>query len=758
MITRFATLTNRLTALIATLFIVTACGGGGGGSDGGGFIGGGGDGSNAAPYFLTLELLDATGEPTSTVTTTKPATLSVRVTNKGPNGKAIPDVVVSAATDLGNVAPATALSDANGFATFTLEAGATLGAGSVTVSVTNTDNVPTEAAINYQVDTAGLRLGHFKDGVFIENEIGINPESSLVYQGAAELSLAIVDEDGSPVTTEETVTFNSTCLAKSDASLDPSAPISTTTGYIRTTYKASRCSGDDEITARIMDGDGVAFGTLNIASPRANSLLFVSAEPELIVLKGTGGGNERPESSLVTFQVINSNNNPLPNVKVDFSLTTSIGGLSLTPSSAISDSDGLVKVTLFSGDVSTVVRVIASVNAGDGSGTSLSTVSNILTVSTGLPDQNSISLSVQDGFVVENGLTVDGVERCITVRMADKFNNPVIDGTSAIFTTEYGTIDPSCSTGTRNGERAGSCGGPNPGSCSVLWTSGEPRFPTLSSSLNSIRRINDPNGYSCKSHNGRTGPCPDDLGPVRGGRSTILVTAIGEESFVDRNGNGIMDEAERDLFENLPEAFIDHNEDGIFNPAEPFCANNPQALACISGNEETFVDFNNDQKYNKNNNPALYNGLLCPREGDGIWCSRELVNVRAQTYLILSGGDSYGWDFLLTRGRSVMQGTQEGSQYMVYVSDAFNNKPPAGSTITISTSGGCEIISPTQFTVPSTASYGAFGFPLETGGNGERGNVIITLNPKDGAPYTESFGCQSNAPPTDSDLTTSPGG
>ena len=755
MITRFATPTNRFAAILAILFFVTACGGGGGGGGGGGFIdGGGGDGATEDAYFLAVALLDAAGEPTNTVTTTTPGRLSVKVTNKGPNGRAIADALVGAEADLGTLNPSTRLTDADGMANFTLEAGADAGAGTIRVTVANADNVETEAFINYQVGAAGLRLGHFEDGAFIENEIGIEPDSSLVYQGSAALSVDIVDEAGNRVTSTETINITSDCLATGDAALDPISPLETSTGSARATYTASRCSGNDELTATIDSGNGMAFATLAIGSPRANSLTFVSAEPELIVLKGTGGGSERQESSVVTFMVIDSNNNPLPDVKVDFALTTRIGGLSLTPESAFSDSEGLVNVTLVSGDISTVVRVIASVDAGDGSGTTLSTVSDILTVSTGLPDQNSISLSVFGGFVVDGGFTMDGVERCITVRMADKFNNPVPDGTSAIFTTEYGTIDPSCVTGVRNGERipsSSTCGNfepPVPGQCTALWTSGEPRRPTLSSSLNNIRRIDMPSGYSCPSHNGSTGPCPDDLGPVRGGRSTILVTAIGEESFIDRNGNGVIDEAEQDLFSNLPEAFIDHNEDGIFNPATAACANNSQSLACISGNEETFVDFNNDNTYNRNDGPAQYNGLLCPVEGDGVWCSRDLVNVRDDTYLILSADDGSGWDFLLVRNRSVVQGTQEGNEYTVYVSDVFNNKPAAGSTITVESGGGCAIISETSFTVPTSPSYGAYGFPLATDGDGTTGTVNITLEPAgDAAPYTESFSCQSFAPP-----------
>ena len=295
----------------------------------------------------------------------------------------------------------------------------------------------------------------------------------------------------------------------------------------------------------------------------------------------------------------------------------------------------------------------------------MSSVSDILTVSTGLPDQNSISLSVTEGFVVEDGFTKDGIERTLTVRMADKFNNPVPDGTAAVFTTEYGWIQPSCKT--------------TDGACAVTWSSQAPRFPTLTGTQ-FVRTIFSP-GYSCPGFNTTSGPCPNDLGYTRGGRSTVLVTAVGEESFIDRNGNGIMDEDEKDLFSNLPEAFLDNNEDNIFNPAAPACqGTGASSRQCIAGQEEIFVDFNDNGQFDLNNNPAVYNGLLCPIEGDGVWCSRTLLNVRTATVLILS--DPSEWYMSLFRGATKVTGTiWNGGVYTVAVSDLYNNRPPAGSTI-----------------------------------------------------------------------------
>ncbi|MBP6724514.1 MAG: hypothetical protein KA137_06725 [Halioglobus sp.] len=731
MITRFATLSGRLLVAAVILLTMTACGGGGGGG-GGGFYD---PGSGPTTYFLAPTLVDGNGNVTSEVTSASPATLRVTVTKNGKNGAPVANVVVTAATDAAVISPSTgtSLTDSAGVANFQVAAGPTKGAGTVTLSAESPAGTVT-ATVTFQVGASGLRLGRLDaDGQFIENEIGIEPDGVLGSQALAQLSLVIVKENGDLASSAETVSFSSGCIAAGQAVLDPVSPITSGDGKVSTSYRAKGCSGNDQITASLEGSTAQALATISIAPPQANGFTFVDAVPPTIVLKGTGGGGNRSESSTVSFRVVDSNNSPIGGIKVNFALTTYVGGLSLSPDSTVSSSEGLVSVNVFSGDIPTTVRVIATAVPGDTSGQEVSSVSDILTVSTGLPDQDSISLSVTEGFVVEDGFTKDGITRTVTVRMADKFNNPVPDGTAASFTTEYGAIQSSCKT-------AG-------GLCSVTWSSQEPRFPTLTDSQY-VRTIFS-TGYKCPGYNTTSGPCPNDLGYTRGGRSTVLVTAQGEESFIDRNGNGIMDEAEKDQFVNLPEAFIDHNEDGIFNPAAPACqGTGASSRQCIAGQEEIFVDFNDNGQFDLNNDPAFYNGLLCPEEGNGVWCSQDLLNVRASTVLILS--DPSEWYMSLFRGANKVSGTiWNGGVYTVAVSDLYNNRPPAGSTITLKPGGACAIVGTSSFTVNNTTAYGAFAFELQTGGVGTEGSLDITLTPKNGTPYTQTFNCIPQPPPED---------
>ena len=795
----FATVRSRLAALSATLLILTACGGGGGGG-GGGFLGPEDPNANLDDYTLSLEVVDEAGNATTRVSSTRPATLRVLVREDSVDADPVSGAVVSADAEFTVIRPENgqALTDADGIAEFELSAGSVVGADTITVTVDSPAGSVT-ATVGVQTELGSLNLGFFDGTTFVNGEIGVSADN-LAFGGSAALRLAIVDENGDTATSAEEIRLSSACSLSGQASFRPLGEdiegtatliVETTDGLANAEYLAGSCEGDDDLTAELVGADATATATVSIAGRDANFIGFVSADPSegeegagrtIIALRGTGGPG-RPEVATLVFEVLeaavdlaedepgpgepgyldNPDRVPLAGIEVDFALSNTLGGITLLNDSGTTDASGLVEVEIRAGNVATSTLVIASFDAADGGGTERpqEATSNQVVISTGLPDQNSISLSTELFHVPRAG-DIDGINVALTIRMADKFNNPVADGTSAVFTTEYGTVDSSCLTGVSNGARFQAVNGddaPLRGTCSVLWTSQAPRLPVFN--RDKIQTIEDDGSYLCSSHTGSFGPCPDDLGAIRGLRSTVLVTTVGEESFVDGNGNGLYDEGE--AFENLPEAFLDMNEDGVYTPVEgPQCGPPSTDENCeAAGAEEEFVDFNEDGSYSRNVDPntgeGVYNGSLCPPEGDDVFCSRDLVNVRTSTVLTLTSS-AINLRALAAKTpddpRRATDTLLEGSTYEIYVADIYNNAPGAGTTLTFRADADCEIVFPEEtdhvtLTVPDlTTNRGAYTTNLRINGTGAAGGGRITLSATDpegdNPAAITTFACQTS--------------
>jgi len=366
--------------------------------------------------------------------------------------------------------------------------------------------------------TTDYKVGNSLSGSFQKGKVGIGL-SDVAAGGSTSLALDIVDKSGQlafgvPVS----VSFFSSCASSGTATIDPET-VSTSNGRANATYTANGCSGSDTITAQVAV-DGVvltATGTLNVQPATLGGLEFVSATPAVIGLTGTS----IPKQSTVIFLLKDSSGSNLPNRTVNFSLSTSVGGITLSPTSAVSGNDGTVRTTVTAGSVPTSVRVRAEAT-NPSNGLTIASLSEGLVISTGLPDQNSMSISA-DKFSVDGAC--DGASATINIRAADRYNNPIPAGTAFSFLTEGGKINSQCQTGDPLGDPA-----TESSVCSVLLTVQNPR-------------------------------------PANG-RVTVLATALGEESFTDSNGNGFRDSGE--AFGDLGEAFVDADENGSRSSNEIF--------------------------------------------------------------------------------------------------------------------------------------------------------------------------------------------
>lgn len=125
----------------------------------------------------------------------------------------------------------------------------------------------------------------------------------------------------------------------------------------------------------------------------------------------------------------------------------------------------------------------------------------------------------------------------LTIFAGDRNNQTVTDSHTVTFVSEYGLINPpSCVTGAD-------------GSCSVTWSA--------------IKR-------------------PDPGGPGSDYYVTITAYTVGEEAFIDTNGNNLFDDADAG-FEDIEEPYIDANGDNAFSAGDTI-------IDVISTNDPTGIN------------------------------------------------------------------------------------------------------------------------------------------------------------------------
>lgn len=639
-----------------------------------------GSGAVAGPS-LTLSLTDpVTAETVTSVSSTNPARVTAIVTNA--SGTVVPGVIVTFTTsdprDTFSGGANTALTNASGVATATLTTSNTAGgASTVTASATVSGTVATNS-LNYSIGSSTISLS------------ALTLPSSLSAYGTASVSVNVLN-NGVPYTTPMTVSFTSACAGTGKATL--TATVTTVNGTATANYLDNGCNNPapgDTITATLMNGV-TSTGYLPVSSPAVGSIQFVSVvtnpatTPPMITMKGTGGVN-RSETARVTFRVVDSAGNPLGNALVNFSLNTAPGGLTVYPTSATSDPiTGNVVTNVTSGIFSTAVRVTAKTG-------SISSQSDQLLISTGIPAQDAFSLSASTHNI--EAWSYDGINTTLTARLADHFHNPVPDGTAVYFTSEGGSVVPSCLT-------VG-------GACTAVLTSQE------------LRPNSTTNGY---------------------GRVTVLARSTGEEAFIDLENNGVLNGTVDNYLEmidanvnstDMGEAYSDYNENHCRDPGT-----------------EPYIDFNGNGVYDGKDcgfSPAggpqgdgKYNGLLCT-PGAAICSTQKSIDVRNSQIIVFSTSEA---DIVINGGLPIALPTCQtlpapGSAgapltFIVTVVDKHGNAMPAGTTVAFSSDNAT--ITSDNYIVPDTDGCredpvlypGCPATPPATVGSPTFGDIRVTM-------------------------------
>lgn len=530
------------------------------------------------------------------------------------SGQGVANKIITFAADIGTLSASTVLTNSQGIANVTLSGDdSTIGAGVLTSSYAFNENTNINSAFNYQILSADaiidsdVRLGYFdENNSFIEGVIELSIDSKNISAGGTlGLSVDLVNESGGLIVTPIPVSFTSNCVQNGSASIDES--VLSINGTASSTFADINCAGttgtDDVILASVAVNNitNTASETITINGEQLGSIEFISAEPSSIVLKGTGGQNKQ-ETSTLTFKVKSQLGNVLSQQEVNFALSTSVGGISLSRTSGFTNSQGLVTTQVSAGTVPTAVRVTATASMDfNGEIVEVQSQSDLLSINTGLPEQRSMTMSAS--ILNPEAHNISGVESTITVWLSDNFHNPVPDGTTVNFTTEGGSIEPSCSTVN--------------GSCAVIWTSSEPR--------------------------------------VANHRVTVLATALGHETFFDTNGNNVFDDADGDPILdigdsnnlNIDSGFGNYpaQASGFIDMSESWRDDNENS---VYDNGETFIDFNDDGSFSAAD--SLFNGPQC----QGANCADEAmrnIHVRKSTVLVMASSSA---ELRLTNGSSTI--------------------------------------------------------------------------------------------------------
>lgn len=522
-----------------------------------------------------------------------------------------------------------------------------------TDTITATLSTGQSASVNITVAPPALSLGTLNGALFTRGGMNLSL-TNLAAGGQTTATVNIVkDIDSSLYTLAKTVKFTSNCVQQGLASITTN--VSTDTGTASALYVANGCEGSDTITASINDGSVTAIGNIIVAPLTFGALAFTEADPTSIGLKNISNPALGAVSE-VKFKLTDKTKNPIKGQKILFKLSTTAGAsdATLTNTFDTTDAEGVARAFVTGGSEKGSVRVIATVDSDK----TLSTESGIITITTGIATQRSLSLSLSV-FNPASSWHVDGVTTSITARVSDFYNNPVAPGTKVVFYTSHGQIQPECTIG-------------DDGACSVTWTSTQPRATTSDLALqfggnNKITGDTDTAaarlGLWLKDDDGLT--VNDYIGKV-----AVMATIKGEEATgPDENANGLYDATE--TYVGLPEAYLDFNANGQRDPGEEY------------------VDWNNSGTFDTQPS-SVFRGSRCANDALEMGACESLAdifdslhfdmssNVAFTGILMFDGAPALGQEIDET---TVGIGGANGGYVNLVVQDINGNAPGNGATI-----------------------------------------------------------------------------
>ena len=484
------------------------------------------------------------------VTPINPVTVTVNLRSGEAGGPVVAGEVITLTSTISDVSPSNGavITDAGGNATFILEYNGTDGAGAVEASFTSAEGNTFSNSINvtasrgaplYTIEITAPQSGESFDETGID--VTVNVQSTQSTQRA--LIVSLTSEVG--IVSPE----NGKALTNSigDANFRLTGDGGTGAGLLTATFTDEDGNEYQDAIAVNMGSSGIGGG-----GGEASKIVFVSATPTTIALKGSGGGTGISEQAAVVFKVTDSTDVGIGGQDVSFSLSTDLGGIALQNATGTSDAAGNVTAIVNSGTLPTPVRVEATTvvpQLGE-----IFALSPVLNVSSGVPVDSRFNIfySAEQGDCGDlAGITCTQ----LLITAFDRFGNPAVDGTVVNFVSNCGGVGSS-----EGGISSGACvlGDGGFGRCEVTWLAGDM----------------NPNDYR---------QC------ANGSPVEVLAYTLGEENFTDANGNAYFDATAINPVPPSPPSR--QRESSIENNGEPYVDEDGSGGYDVG---EFFVDWNNN--------------------------------------------------------------------------------------------------------------------------------------------------------------------
>jgi hypothetical protein len=574
-------------------------------------------------------------------------TTTVTATVYSASGSTIPGATVIFTLDQPTLASITgsALTSTEGVAAATFEARSLSGEVKVYATVGSiTSSTPATISILDQISPVAMTLE-------------ANPTSVLV-EGTATLTATVFKDTAKTQTVENgtTVLFS----MENELYGTVSSTSSTNNGRATATFEASQSAGFATINAT--SGSVTASIQVQVLPASAVAISFLSAEPDVIALKGSGGN----EVSTLKFMVKDSNDQPVTDVNVSFLMKGPNGGEYIddtdqTPNelNVSTGLDGIASVRLYSGTVAGPVTISGAIVT---SGTTITSTSSVISIGGGVPSAKRFQIGSElinlPGFWKKN-LTTD-----VSVYLADRFGNyNMLNGTSVSFVCESGlSIDTSTVTADDQGIAT-----------VTVRTQNIPEVVTKLASeealVNEIAGTDEIEGTD-EIPELYVGADQINWGFPRLGYCSVMAYTLGEEHFDDTNANGLWDSTES-FIDTIADPFIDYNDDGLCTGPG---ADDP---------EEIFID-SGDERLN-----SLW-------DGNKYIFSNHLILITDKPIILFSMES-----FDIPNDRFI--------KFSVLICDINLNPPTEGTTLTVSASGGT-LTGKTAYTFSGKERVEASGF------------------------------------------------